>query len=404
MGALVAKRPRSKRRSTRAGRASVEALPALSSLTELPAFGELAMSDAQRAAFEDDLDVLRGEGADVREVEPACVVRLDRSFPALAAASGLCRAEFSFRFGVVREPSAAVGDWVVLRRPERHDMGVIEFVLPRESDIARWRGGSRGRMQTLAANVDEVLVVQALGAVPLSCDRMARSAVIAADCGAHVAVVLTKADRTPPAALAADVTLVREVLGGTVPIAVTCAGSRHDGATDEARAQAAAECHALWGERGVRALVPIGTVAIVLGESGAGKSTLLNALLGTSVLETQGVRERDDTGRHTTVARRMVSVPGAGIVIDEPGLRSLPIVGHERGLLKVFPEIADAANGCRFRDCTHTHEPGCEVRARFEAGAFSWARLDAYLSLAREMRTSRALLDPDVAAAPSSHG
>ena len=400
----MARRSRGKGRSQRAGRFSVEALPALSSLTELPTFGELAMSDAQRAAFEDDLDALRVEGTDAREVEPACVVRLDRSFPALVTASGLCRAEFSFRFGVVREPSAAVGDWVVLRRPNRHDRGVIEFVLPRESDIARWKGSSRGRTQTLAANVDEVLVVQALGAGRVSCDRMVRSAVIAADCGAHAAVVLTKADRTTPEALAADVTLIREVLGGGVPIAVTCAGSGHDDAADESLAQAAQACHALWGEQGVRALVPAGTVAIVLGESGAGKSTLLNALLGTSVLETQDVRGRDDMGRHTTVARRMVSVPGAGVVVDEPGLRSLPIVGHERGLLKVFPEIAAAANGCRFRDCTHTHEPGCEVRARFEAGEFPRARLDAYLSLAREMRASRATLDPDVAAGSSSRG
>jgi len=82
--------------------------------------------------------------------------------------------------------------------------------------------------------------------------------------------------------------------------------------------------------------------------------------------------------------------------VDEPGLRSLPIVGHERGLAKVFPEIAHAARGCRFRDCTHTHEPGCEVRARFEAGDFSEGRLGAYLALAAEMRSSAGTLDPDV--------
>lgn len=146
----------------------------------------------------------------------------------------------------------------------------------------------------------------------------------------------------------------------------------------------------------VRALVPEGIVAIVLGESGAGKSTLLNALLGREVLETGAVREADDMGRHTTVARRMVSLPGAGIVVDEPGLRSLPIVGHERGLAMVFPEIAEAARGCRFRDCTHTHEPGCGVRAGLEAGSFSPARLDCYLAIALEMRESAASLDPDV--------
>ena len=97
-------------------------------------------------------------------------------------------------------------------------------------------------------------------------------------------------------------------------------------------------------------------------------------------------------GRHTTVARRMVSLPGAGVIVDEPGLRSLPIVGHERGLAKVFPDIADAARECRFRDCTHTHEPGCGVRA----AGFSEVRLACYLALAAEMRESAASLDPDV--------
>jgi ribosome biogenesis GTPase len=92
----------------------------------------------------------------------------------------------------------------------------------------------------------------------------------------------------------------------------------------------------------------------------------------------------------------MVSLPGAGVIVDEPGLRSLPLVGHERGLAKVFPDIAHEAAACRFRDCTHTHEPGCEVRGRFEAGEYSEIRFDAYVSLAAEMRESADSLDPDI--------
>lgn len=72
------------------------------------------------------------------------------------------------------------------------------------------------------------------------------------------------------------------------------------------------------------------------------------------------------------------------------------MVGHERGLARVFPEIADAAQLCKFRDCTHTHEPGCAVCAALKAGAFPKARLDAYLALASEMRSSADALDPDV--------
>lgn len=388
---------RAGRRRARPGGREEPGLPELSSLSGLPGWQELAdrLSATQRAAFDDDEARLDAEGLDVSEVEPACVVRLDRYFPAVVGPSGLTRAEFSFRFGVVSEPTVAVGDWVCLRRPSGHDMGVIEFVLPRENDIARWRGGARGKRQSLAANVDTVLVVQPLGRRVVDCNRIARSAVIAADCGARMAVVLTKADRAGVAMLSRDLELLREVLGQVVGVAVTAAGSPEKGAGElEVAARAAG---ASWGVPGVRALVPEGSIAIVLGESGAGKSTLLNALLGSEVLETGAVRESDDAGRHTTVARRMVSLPGAGVIVDEPGLRSLPLVGHERGLAKVFPEIAEAARACRFRDCTHTHEPGCMVRQALADGRFPPARLDVYLALSGEMRASAASLDPDVA-------
>lgn len=384
---------------------AAQALPALSSLSDVPPFDKLSMSEAQREAYARDVAALEAEGIDVREVEPACVVRLDRSFPAVVAASGIVRAEFSFRFGVVREPSAAVGDWVCLRRPHDHDMAVIEFVLPRESDIARWRGGSRGKRQTLAANVDVVLVAQALGRRELDLDRIVRSAVIAEDCHARAAVVLTKADRAGAELLGRDLELVRRTLGEDCPLAVTAAGAGAGGA-GAARRDAGADVGALaevcrrervrWGVEGVCGLVPRGTVAIVLGESGAGKSTLLNALLGHEALEVGRVRERDDAGRHTTVARRMVDLPGAGVIVDEPGLRSLPLVGHERGLARVFPDVAEAASLCRFRDCTHTIEPGCEVLARVRAGEIPRERADAYVALAQEMRRSAGTLDPDI--------
>lgn len=393
----MAKRSPKRRRAERQGSAPV--LPALSQLTELPRFDELASSERQRDAFGSACERAVEAGAEREELVMGCVVRLDRGFPAVLSADALFRAEFSARLtkgGLAGRADArvAVGDWVCARRPHGHDMGLIEEILPRESDIARWRGRARGERQTLAANVDVVLVVQQLGERPVSLDRVARSAVIARDCGAEVAVVLTKADRASDEVLGRDVAAVREVLGAGCPLALTTS------ATDEvevARVTARAEeLGVAWGVGAVRALVPEGVVAIVLGESGAGKSTLLNALLGREVLETGAVRETDDMGRHTTVARRMVSLPGAGVIVDEPGLRSLPIVGHERGLAQVFPDIAQAARTCRFRDCTHTHEPGCGVRAAHEAGAFGQLRLSCYLALAAEMRASAASLDPDV--------
>ena len=388
----MAKKAKARRtREVRAERAT-DALPALATLTELPAYEKLRASDAQRAAFE---AACARAGESAGELALGCVVRLDRGFPAVACADALFRAEFAARLTKGAFSRVAVGDWVCARRPHGHEMGLIEEILPRESDIARWRGSNRGERQTLAANVDVVMVVQALGEREVDYARIARSAVVAADCGAHVAVVLTKADRARAGGLRRDIAAVREVLGADVPLSVTCAGADGAGVAEEL-ACVARELDVPFGEQGVRDLVEEGVVAIVLGESGAGKSTLLNALLGRDVLETGAVRASDDAGRHTTVTRRMVSLEGAGIIVDEPGLRSLPLVGHERGLAKVFPDIAGQARHCKFRDCTHTHEPGCAVLGEAEALGYAGRRLDAYLSLAHEMRASRQVIDPDV--------
>ena len=391
----MAKKAKSRRvREVRANRAT-DTLPALSTLTELPAFGDLAPSERQCDAYAAACERAVEAGAAADELTLGCVVRLDRGYPAIVCADATFRAEFATRLTKGEFSRAAVGDWVCARRPGGHEMGLIEEILPRESDIARWKGGARGERQTLAANVDLVIVVQQLGEQEVDYARIARSAVIVRDCGARLAVVLSKADRAGAAGVARDIDALHEVLGTDVSLVVTSAGAAGD-ADLAALAEAAARRDVSFGEEGVRALVPAGVVAIVLGESGAGKSTLLNALLGRAVLETGAVRASDDAGRHTTVTRRMVKLEGAGVIVDEPGLRSLPLVGHERGLAKVFPDIAAEAQACRFRDCTHTHEPGCAVLEHAQDEGYAGRRLDAYLALAREMRASRQTLDPDV--------
>ena len=376
--------------SQSAGRAP----PALSSLEGIPAFESLEATEEQRSAFAEASRRLAAEEvADPAEYELGCVVRLDRGFPAVLTEKRLARAEFAAGLTKERFSKAAVGDWACVRYPEGHDGVLLEEILPRRSALERWRGGARGEKQTLAANVGLVLVAQALGPEPVICDRLVRSAVVVRDCGAQVACVLTKADRAGgDARLAEDIDRVRQVLGEKVPI-VACALGEKDSSELAACARAKG---AGWGEEGILSLVSPGTVACILGESGAGKSTLLNALLGRNLLKTGAVRSSDDAGRHTTVSRRMVAIPSGGTIVDMPGIRSLPLVGHERGLAKVFPEIADAARSCRFRDCTHTHEPGCAVREALAESAFCQERYDAYVALAQEMRRSAETLDPDI--------
>ncbi|OUP07439.1 ribosome small subunit-dependent GTPase A [Collinsella sp. An2] len=366
-------------RTSGAGAASAAALPAIEALSDVPAFTDFRLDDAQLEAFE----AYRTSSETPDELQIGCVVRLDRGFPLVVTADALFRAEHAVGFAKQNKEKGdgvlpAVGDRVAVRRAPGHDMGVIECVLPRRTAFERWRGKNRGERQVLCANVDTILIVQALGAGEVLLGRIARSLVLARDCGASPVVVLTKADRCDAEELARERDRVERLVGEGVPIIVT---SSAEGI----------------GLDGVRAAVPAGTCAMILGESGAGKSTLLNALLGHDALATGAVRERDDAGRHTTVARVMVALPGdAGVIADAPGLRSLPLVGHERGLARSFPEIVRAAHGCYFSDCTHTHEPGCAVREAVQEGEIDQVRLDAFLALAEEMRVSAQSLDPDV--------
>ncbi|MDY4041341.1 MAG: ribosome small subunit-dependent GTPase A [Collinsella sp.] len=382
----AAKAPGARRRQC--GLEADAQLPAIDSLRDLPAFADLRIDDAQRAAFDAfraDWLAAAGAGADGL-LQMGCVIRLDRGFPLVAAEGVTLRAEHAVAFAK-RDPERetllpAVGDWVVVRVDPVHDKGVIECVLPRRTAFERWRGKNRGDRQTLAANVDVIFIVQPLGAErdagSLMRDRIARSLVLVRDCGAEPVVVFTKADRCDAAGIERAVADARVLAGREARVIVS--SSAAGTGLDE-----------------ILSCVPEGACGMILGESGAGKSTLLNALLGHEALATGDVRERDDMGRHTTVARVMCKLPGPyGVIADAPGLRSLPLVGHDLGLARTFPDIARAARGCRFNDCSHTHEPGCAVREAVDEGLIDEIRVEAFLALAREMRVSAQSLDPDV--------
>jgi ribosome biogenesis GTPase / thiamine phosphate phosphatase len=287
---------------------------------------------------------------------PARVVAAHRGAFDVATAHGGVRARVPGRLfydGV----DVAVGDWVGLAGP------VIRCVLPRRSAIRRSSAGRTSESQTLAANVDVAFVVTSLGP-DLEPRRIERYLVTIWESGATPEIVLTKADRLDdPWPLVAEVEAV--ALG--VPVHVVSALTGQG-------------CDAL------RARIPAGATAVLLGSSGVGKSTLVNLWLGEEVMVTRETREDDDEGRHTTTVRQLLVLPGGGLVIDTPGLRELQLwdVGSA-GLEATFADVEELAADCRFADCSHVHEPGCAVLGAVESGELPQERLASWRKLQREL-------------------
>jgi ribosome biogenesis GTPase len=254
-----------------------------------------------------------------------------------------------------------VGDWVAALASDDLDAPLIEAVLKRASAITRGDPGNTSDIQVLAANIDTVFVVHPI-AEPPNLRRIERELSVAWDSRAAPVVVLTKADlcADPDAARAAveSVALGADVLV-TNALAV-------DGAQ--------AILQYISGHR----------TAVLVGPSGAGKSTIINALLGEQRQATCEVRVSDGRGRHTTVTRELIQMPDGGVLIDTPGLRALGLTGSEEGIASAFPDIEQTSRSCRFRDCTHTVEPGCAVRAAVESGLLLPERLASYHKLMRE--------------------
>lgn len=256
------------------------------------------------------------------------------------------------------EAAITVGDWVLVQKQTLQVLRLFE----RQSLIARVAAGTEWRPQSIAANVDTLFVVMSCNA-DFNLSRLERYLAVAFEARVTPVVVLTKADTC--ADTAPLVAQAEEVAPGVAVIALN--------ATDAAGSIATLTP---WLDQGQ-------TIAFV-GSSGVGKSTLINSLLGVEAQSTAAVREADSKGRHTTTARYLRHTSGGVWLIDTPGMRELKIGAATEGLSRAFADIETLAQKCRFRDCAHKQDNGCELRAAVADGRLNARRFDSYMKLERE--------------------
>jgi len=261
------------------------------------------------------------------------------------------------------------GDWAVLRQTD--ETWTVEAILPRRTSLVRRDPGEREEEQPLSANIDVVFLVHGFDR-PFRAGKLERFLVLAQHAGATPVVVLTKSDLSNTEEQNDLVGIVQAVAPG---VEVLISSAETDTGLDR-----------------LRELLQPNRSGTLLGESGAGKSTLVNALLNAEVQDTQPVRSGDAKGRHTTISRDLLVLPGGGILIDTPGIRAVGLWDAEDALQRVFSDITEAALGCRFNDCAHGGEPGCAVAAAVDTGQIDPRRLDRYRAMSEELAEIEARL------------
>jgi len=235
-------------------------------------------------------------------------------------------------------------------------------VLPRRNEFGR--GDERGRFRAAAANLDRAVIVIAPEPAP-SPDLVHRYLAAALLHEIEPVIVINKIDRPlPPQAPFSELEDL-EALGYRV-IRTRC---KPEPMITE-----------------LKAVTGSGT-SLLAGQSGVGKTSLLNALVPDLDERTSALSTVTGKGTHTTTTATVYALPGGACIVDTPGvweygLWAMPPQTLQRG----FPEFAEHAARCRFRDCRHDSEPGCGVRAAAESGAIPASRHAAWLRLLAEQR------------------
>ena len=260
------------------------------------------------------------------------------------------RARGNFR---KRKVKPLVGDFVEFESTSLTDGYLLE-IFPRKNELVR----------PPVANVDQVIVVASLVEPDFAYHLLDRFLVSLEQKQIEPVIYLSKVDLLGDSALLEEIKTTYHLADYRVII------GDEDGLNQ------------------VKALLK-NRLTVLAGQSGAGKSTLLNQLVPGLALETGEISEALNRGKHTTRHVELIDV-AKGLVADTPGFSSIDFFDLEvTDLPKMFPEFVVLQDVCRFRECSHTHEPDCAVKEALAEGKIAQIRYDNYLLFLQELKNQR---------------
>lgn len=267
----------------------------------------------------------------------------------------------------------AVGDRVVYEsagEPSLENPAVIRSVLERKNYVIRKSANLSRQSHVIAANVDQAFIVVTLDFPEVKLPFLDRILVTCEVYDVHPVIVLNKMDlfREAYAVQLETFRMIYESAGYRVMEVSAKDGEGVDVLREACRDR----------------------ISLFSGVSGVGKSSLIKALDPDIDLKIGEISEAHLQGRHTTTFYEMYPLSSGGFIIDTPGIRGFGLVDiAPEEIALYFPEMLKASRECRFTPCTHTHEPGCAVKAAVEDGKISVERYSSYLGMLEEGRKYR---------------
>jgi len=294
-----------------------------------------------------------------------------------------CRIKGTFRLKGIRTTNpVSVGDRVDIAVNPDSTAYIIK-IHPRTNYIIRRASNLSKEASILAANVDQACLVFTLSHPRTSTTFIDRFLATAEAYRVPVTLVINKTDL-----LDNDTAAASEQTDGSD------ATDMQDDCSDSELLEAISYLYRSIGYRvlhisakngeGLDTLRSILTdkITLVSGNSGVGKSTIINRLIPGLDLKTAQISDVHDTGMHTTTFSEMFRLPEGGWIIDTPGVRGFGTIEFDPSEVShFFPEIFKIAAGCRYGNCTHTHEPHCAVLSALAEGRIAQSRYNSYLSI-----------------------
>ncbi|RMH13688.1 MAG: ribosome small subunit-dependent GTPase A [Planctomycetota bacterium] len=278
----------------------------------------------------------------------------------------------------------AVGDEVLIEPGSGQAPGRLVRVLPRRTELSRPDPRRPGRRRVIVANVDIVVIVVSVESPPLHPRLIDRYLIAVQRGGAEPVVCVNKIDR-----LNAHNRSVLKLLEPyrRVGVRVVEVSAESGKGLDELRR------------------ILHNTTCALVGHSGVGKSSLVNALDPQARARVGIVSKSSKRGRHTTVQSTLHLIDGGIRLIDTPGVRSFSLDDMSAEEVRsAFAEFDEPALSCRYRNCTHTHEPGCAVRAAAEADEIPMERYRTYLRILQDLTLPADGLTPADGSTPGDLG